>query len=48
MKWNIIMFHCLDLKNNNGMERNEIGWNEFNIISPLTFNFVHLFFKIFK
>lgn len=35
-------------KNNNEMERNEIGWNEFNTIPPLTFNFVNLFFKISK
>jgi hypothetical protein len=35
----IILFHCLDFKNKNEMERNEIKWNEFNIISLLTINF---------
>jgi hypothetical protein len=32
----------------NGAERNWIRWNEFNIIPPLTINFVLLLFKISK
>jgi hypothetical protein len=38
--WNILMFHCLDYKNNNGMEWNGIGWNGFHPIPPLSLNFV--------
>jgi hypothetical protein len=47
-EWNKILFHCLDLKKNNGMERDGIEWNKFHLIPPYTFNFVLLFLKIFK
>ena len=32
-EWNIIMFHCLDLKNNNGMERSGMKYDGMNLIS---------------
>jgi hypothetical protein len=33
VKWNIIRFHCLDFKNNNGMERSGMKYDGINFIS---------------